>query len=599
MNDAIPLQSLLCLVVVLAVATASLAATYYVSPKGADANPGTARQPFATIGKAAAVMQPGDTCLVRGGVYRETVRPARSGEPGRPITFRACPGERVMVSGADPVTGWQRASGRIYQAPVTRPVEQLFVDGRMMNPARWPNATLDPLKPAWALAAKGSEKGKIVDPKLPAVNLAGARMLILPGAHWVTWTAALQDCDPRAHTLRFDQKWSDDWAYRVQEGTRYYLYGIPALLDSPGEWAMEGDRVLLWAPRGADPARLRVEAKRREWAFDLRERSHIQVEGFLIFAAGITTVAAEHCAIAGCHLRYASHLAETSGWDVPQVGIVLGGTRNVLRDSSLTYSAGNGVSLTGERNTIRNCLIQDVNYMATDAGAIFAEGRGHAIVGNTLRRAGRSILLHRALRHGRIEHNDMSDAGLLASDLGITYCYDTDGEGTVIAYNRVHHNRAESCGVGIYIDNGSRNFVIHHNLSYNNGDSGIRLNTPCHNVLVCNNTAVRNLNGTSWWDSKDEGDQTGCRLVNNIFTGEMRTGKGLTLGPNFQGRQPGFVDSQAGDFRLRPGSPCLAAGEVVPGITRARGGKAPDLGACESSLPAWQAGHDWGEPPVF
>ena len=94
-------------------------------------------------------MQAGDVCLVRGGVYRETVKPARSGEAEQPIVFRAYRGEKVIVSGADPVANW-KPEGGVLRAPVTEPFNQLFVDGVLMNPARWPNATLDVMKPAWA-----------------------------------------------------------------------------------------------------------------------------------------------------------------------------------------------------------------------------------------------------------------------------------------------------------------------------------------------------------------------------------------------------------------------------------------------------------------
>lgn len=37
---------------------------------------------FATIGKAAEILQPGDTCIVREGKYRETCRPVHSGKEG-------------------------------------------------------------------------------------------------------------------------------------------------------------------------------------------------------------------------------------------------------------------------------------------------------------------------------------------------------------------------------------------------------------------------------------------------------------------------------------------------------------------------------------
>ena len=66
-----------------------MATTYYVSPHGNDAWTGTQDRPFRSIQHAADLLQPGDTCLIRGGEYAETIRPAHSGAPGAPITFRA------------------------------------------------------------------------------------------------------------------------------------------------------------------------------------------------------------------------------------------------------------------------------------------------------------------------------------------------------------------------------------------------------------------------------------------------------------------------------------------------------------------------------
>jgi len=53
-----------------------LATTYYVdgnSTNASDSNPGTSGLPWKTIGKAASSLQPGDTALVREGIYREEV----------------------------------------------------------------------------------------------------------------------------------------------------------------------------------------------------------------------------------------------------------------------------------------------------------------------------------------------------------------------------------------------------------------------------------------------------------------------------------------------------------------------------------------------
>jgi hypothetical protein len=71
-------------------------------------------------------MAPGDICAVRGGSYRETVRPLRSGEAGQPIRFRAYPGEFVTLSGTERVTGpWIIHQGHIYKTFLAEKVEQL------------------------------------------------------------------------------------------------------------------------------------------------------------------------------------------------------------------------------------------------------------------------------------------------------------------------------------------------------------------------------------------------------------------------------------------------------------------------------------------
>ncbi len=93
------------------------AAEYFVAPDGSDAHPGTAAQPFQTIQKAADVMQAGDTCTIRAGVYREWVKPPRGGaSEARRITYRAAPGETVVVRGSERITTWKRGAGDVWTA---------------------------------------------------------------------------------------------------------------------------------------------------------------------------------------------------------------------------------------------------------------------------------------------------------------------------------------------------------------------------------------------------------------------------------------------------------------------------------------------------
>lgn len=168
------------------------------NPKASDDNPGTAQLPFKTIDKSAQVVEPGDTVIVKPGIYREHIRLKKSGKPGAPITFVADPPHSVIVSGADIVKGWQRLEGDepIYFVKWThrfvinvRPdgslvehhpddeqhklwgrAELVVADGKLCLPA----LTLDDLRKAWRLHQEAMKAGKpspVLKPPLP--NLGG------------------------------------------------------------------------------------------------------------------------------------------------------------------------------------------------------------------------------------------------------------------------------------------------------------------------------------------------------------------------------------------------------------------------------------------
>lgn len=91
-------------------------------------------------------MNSGDTCYILSGTYRENITPAHSGTSASPITFAAYPGQTPVVSGAEVLnTSWAVYTNYIYQTTVPTAFNQLFVDGSMMNLARWPNAAVDDL----------------------------------------------------------------------------------------------------------------------------------------------------------------------------------------------------------------------------------------------------------------------------------------------------------------------------------------------------------------------------------------------------------------------------------------------------------------------
>jgi hypothetical protein len=83
------------------------AATYYVATNGVDGNSGSLGAPWATISHATSTLAAGDTVLIRGGTYRETVTISKSGSSSsKPITYQAYPGEVPVISCANIYSNW-------------------------------------------------------------------------------------------------------------------------------------------------------------------------------------------------------------------------------------------------------------------------------------------------------------------------------------------------------------------------------------------------------------------------------------------------------------------------------------------------------------
>ena len=89
---------------------------YHVSASGNDKNDGSSSNPFKTINFVAQFAIPGDVITVHEGVYRERVNPLRGGESdSKRIIYRAAKGEKVVITGSEPVKGWEKVSGDIWK----------------------------------------------------------------------------------------------------------------------------------------------------------------------------------------------------------------------------------------------------------------------------------------------------------------------------------------------------------------------------------------------------------------------------------------------------------------------------------------------------
>ncbi len=105
---------------------------YYVDPRHPAASDepawGYPGVPLASLAKACAIAQPGETIVLRGGVYREVLGPKNDG-----VTVRAMKGEKVTISGADLIEGWKREVDGSWSAPLAVEPKKVLRDGQPWN----------------------------------------------------------------------------------------------------------------------------------------------------------------------------------------------------------------------------------------------------------------------------------------------------------------------------------------------------------------------------------------------------------------------------------------------------------------------------------
>jgi len=363
----------------------------------------TAR-PLRTIQATVDRAQPGDTVLIRGGTYRETVVFPRSGTAAAPITLKPYKSEKPLITGCEPVGGWtvHDAAKGIWKAPMPWTLglgrNQVLVAGQVMIEARHPN-TPDPglgmyvsdLSPLWPTFAEMSipdaktAPGRITGKILEDVPDDYGRAACYYGVHYEgwrrrrAWSRARSPARSRWATARpaGGSARAYGGGYKPEEG-RGMLVGHMHALDPTRRVALAGQTLYLIPKSGKEPAQ--VEAKRRQLAFDLSGREHIRLEGLTVRAASLRLDGSANCVVDGCDLAYISHY--TRHYNIAQIengrdtiksgedGIFVSGHDNAFLNCSVRISAGAGFYLRGYHHTIHNCLIDEVSYTAHYLNAI-------------------------------------------------------------------------------------------------------------------------------------------------------------------------------------------------------------------------------------
>ncbi len=576
------------------------AAEYVVSPDGNDSNTGDASAPFRTISQAARILKPGDTCLIRCGTYRETIRPANSGTPDAPIVFRNWPGERSTILGTDPVADWIKDTANSWKASMNWDMgqhNQVFINDTPGFEARWPSKTNnDPLDWEAVPYDKGSNNKLIACkhlPEAPEDYWKGAVVWALAGRKWTTWSAIVtgnKAGERQIHLGPLPKQGSiaNNMSPAHRDGGVFYISGIKSQMNTPNEWYLDTETKTLYLclKPEQDPAKMRIEAKRRDWAFDLNQRDYIHVEGLKIQGASIRLEESNHCLLKDLRMYWIAHIrGGNTGYNTnDKLGILIDGHHNTIRDSEIAYSVGNGIAINGYRNNVINCWIHHINYSGSYDAPIKARGWEMLISHNTIHDAGRDCIRPFGQAH-IVQYNDLFNMGRICHDLGATYVNSADGGGTEYRYNWVHDNLARGHQMGIYLDNFCSFHLVHHNVTWNNAWADIMLNKPSLFNVVINNTM---LGKSSRWGRWKADWMYGSAYINNMVGESIKSHPQLVMKNNISGKHVGHLNHK----NLHKFIEGTDKGIAVPGIT---GGKSY-VGAYPPGK-SWKPGHDFVNPP--
>lgn len=509
--------------------TASLAADFYVTPNGSDANPGTQAQPLATLERARdairALKQAGPlkepvTVWLGGGTYTLASEvkfgPEDSGTADCPITYTAVGPDPVVLDGGRRITGWKKHDARLWVTTVPDVTSgqwrfrQLYINGQQRVRARTPNDGY--------LRVAGCPEGtpktvhfhkdcrtfqfKPGDIRADWTNLSDVEVIVYH--FWTDSHLPIKSVDTKSNLVTFAHKagktFTDDF---TENGARYIVENVFEGLDAPGEWYLNRrtGQLFYYPMPGEDltkaevvapfaPAHLRLEGSpaERRYVEHLRFRNlsftHSRFElprgdsndrqGSNSVAAAITLRGARNCVFEQCRL---SHLG-TWAFEV-----MAGCSENQFVGNEITNIAAGGIRING----------------GTDRNPPWERTRNNLFTDNWLHHYGQDYpsavgVLLMNTEGNTVAHNHIHHGGYTGVSVGWVWGYNRSvSQNNRIEFNHIHHIGGVLSDMGgIYTLGVSPGTVIRnnhiHNVDANHyGGWGIYLDEGSTHLLVENN----------------------------------------------------------------------------------------------------------------
>ncbi|MCL2512584.1 MAG: right-handed parallel beta-helix repeat-containing protein [Oscillospiraceae bacterium] len=401
--------------------------------------------------------------------------------------------------------GWSNTAGKYDGGTGPLPCE-LFIDGRRMTTARYPNGS-EWLKTGEIIDG-GNSSG---DAEWPDMRNPRGGVFIMDektAGRAAKWTDTddiwLFGCfrydwaDMSTRVRAFDHETgalTTEYAsyYGFAEGANYYFYNILEELDEPGEWCLDRDKGILhlWPPaENLDNADifLSLSTESLITGENIKNLSFIGLtlqgtrgNGMDLKGDGITV---DHCLIqnvAGDAVSLDGYNNTASNNEIRRIGA-----------KGITLDGGDAEALNPGGNRAVNNLIHDWSeIIMTYQGGINIYGTGNTAANNELYNSPHTAIFFWHGNNTVIEYNHIRDVCLLTDDAGAIYSGRSwfNAYGSVIRDNVIYNlGSGGHTPDGIYLDDGLTGVTVERNLLVN--VPGRAIHVSGRDLEIHNNTVV-------------------------------------------------------------------------------------------------------------
>lgn len=493
----------------------------------------------------------------------------------------------------------------------------IYHNEQYMDLARWPNNTDNNRWTVDCVPVNGGNGSHFTVDDIPNVDWTGGMVYYLGAHSGTSWTRTISS--NTTNRINFTSVSIDKWPFTPHNPTvwrdypgnnrgQLYLFNKLAALDYANEWYYDNstNTLYLQTADGNMPADGAVEYATNKYAAEL-SGDYIVLEGINFFGGGIRiNNNADNNQILNCKVTHGSEgydsLTNTSA-QVGEAAIEVLGDNTIIKGCTVNHSSVSGILIAGwaaDNCIVEGNIISNTNYVGIHASPIRTSGDNIKILKNTIFNAGRDGM-YVAGTGCEIAYNDVSASQKINSDSGIFYTVGNDK----LKNNEIHHNWFHDASApsyshnpndpgkaaGIYLDNNSKGYTVHHNVIWNVSWSGYQVNWNNTHLDFYHNTiwnAERAMD--AWVNGYVQENNKIYNNFSNVGDWFSETAKDFDIQDNLISNVSPFEDANNQNFMPSSGSAVIDKGRIISGFSKPYKGNAPDIGAYERVGTRWTAG---------